>query len=61
LKNISEQFPAPFNGFVFKIIAKAPVAQHFEHGVMVGVHPHFFQVVVLAAYAQAFLRVCTRG
>ena len=52
---ICEQFPTPGNGFGFKIIAKAPVAQHLKHGMMIGINAHFFQVVVFATYPQAFL------
>ena len=43
-----KQFPGPCYGFLFKIIAKRPVTQHLEHGVMIGVVPHLFQVVMLS-------------
>ena len=55
--NFSQQFPAPCNRFFFKIIAKTPVAQHFKHGVMIGIHTYFFQVVMFSAYPQTFLRI----
>ena len=52
-----EVFPRPRNGFSFKIVAKRPVAQHFEHGVVVSVVSYFFQIVVFTAYTQTFLRI----
>ena len=55
--NRSEQFPSPANGFFFEIIAKRPIAQHFEHGVVVSVYTHFFEVVVFTRNAQALLGV----
>ena len=55
--NRSEQFPSPANGFFFEVIAKRPIAQHFEHGVVVGIYAYFFEVVVLTRNAQAFLGV----
>ena len=54
---IYQVFPGIVNGFFFKVVAKAPVAQHFEHGVVIGVVSHLFQVVVFTAHAQALLRV----
>ena len=42
---------------LLEVVAKRPVAQHLEHGVVVGIVTHFLQVVVLSAYAKAFLRV----
>ena len=33
------------------------VDQHFEHGVVVRIVSHFFQVIMLSAYTQTFLRV----
>ena len=32
--NLSEQFPAPLQAFFLKVIAKAPVAQHLEEGMV---------------------------
>src|SRR5450432_1799998 len=57
LEDFCQQFPAPGNGFLFKIIAKTPIAEHFKHRMMVGIHTHFFQVVMLPAYPQTFLRI----
>ena len=45
------------DGVFFEVVAERPVAQHFEHRVVVGVVSHLFEVVVLTAHAQAFLRV----
>ena len=49
--HFGQQFPAPGDGFFFKIIAKTPVAQHFEHGMMIGINSNFFQVVMFARNA----------
>ena len=56
-KYFGQVFPGPGYGFFFEIIAERPVAQHFEHGMMIGVVPHFFQVVVFTAHPQTFLRI----
>ena len=58
VENINKIFPCPVNGFLLKIVAKRPVAKHLEHGVVVGVVPNLFQVVVLAAGAETFLGIC---
>ena len=55
--NIGQKFPCPFDGFFFKIIAKRPVTQHFEHGVVVGIVTNFFKVIVFSGNAKAFLRI----
>ena len=55
--DLCQQFPGPLNGFLLEIITKAPVAKHFEKGVMVGIHPHIFEVIVLASRSNAFLGV----
>ena len=52
-----DQFPGPFDGFLFEIITKGPVAQHLEKRVVIGIHPHIFEVVVFAAGANTLLRV----
>jgi len=54
---IYEKTVGQLNGFFFEVIAEAPVAEHFEHGVVVGVAPHLFEVVVLAADAQTLLGI----
>ena len=55
--DLSQQFPRPFDGLGFEVVAERPVAQHLEEGVVVGVPSNIFQVVVLAASADAFLGV----
>ena len=57
LEHVDKVFPGPVDGFLLEVIAEAPVAEHLEHGVMVGVHAHLFEVIVLAAHAQTLLRV----
>ena len=52
-----QQLPSPRNGLGLEVVAKAPVAQHLEEGVMVGVMPHLLQVVVLTGDPQALLGV----
>ena len=42
---------------LFKVIAKTPVAQHLKHGVVVCIHSHLFQIVVLAAHTKALLGI----
>ena len=54
---VGQQFPGPVNGLPLEVVPKRPIAEHLEHGVVVGVHAHFFKVVVLAADAEAFLGV----
>ena len=55
--DIHDQFPGPLDRFLFEIVAKRPVSEHLEEGVVVGVQPHILQIIVLAACADAFLRV----
>ena len=52
-------FPRIVYGSLLEVVAEAPVAEHLEHGVVVGVVPHLLKVVVLAAHAEAFL--CVRA
>ncbi len=52
-----QEFPGPVYGLVLEVVAEAPVAQHLEHSVVVRIVSHFFEVVVLSAHSQAFLRV----
>ncbi len=40
-EHVYEIFPRPVDGFFLEIVAKAPVAEHLEHGVVIGVHAHF--------------------
>src|SRR4030095_9890676 len=54
---IHHQLPRPFDRFLFEIIAEAPVAEHFEESVVISIEPDVFEVVVLAASTNAFLRI----
>ena len=50
-------FPRPADRFFLEVIAERPVTKHFKHGVVVRIVSYFFQVIMLSANAQAFLRV----
>ena len=54
---LDDQLPRPRDSFLFEVIAKGPVPQHFEKRVVIGVEAHVFEVIVLAAGADALLRV----
>ena len=54
---IHQILPSPGDGFLLEVVAETPVAEHLEHGVMVGIVSHLLKVVVLAADAQTFLRI----
>ncbi|CCZ49491.1 putative uncharacterized protein [Bacteroides sp. CAG:661] len=54
-QHVHQVFPGPGNGFLLEVVAERPVAQHLEHGVVVGVVADLLQVVVLAADAKALL------
>ena len=56
-----EQFPRPVDGFFLKVVPETPVAQHLEHRVVTSVVAHGFQVIVLAAHAEALLTVGRPG
>ena len=56
-EHVNEVFPCHVDGFGLEVVAERPVAEHLEHGVMVGVETHFLEVVVLAADAETLLRV----
>ena len=51
------QLPRPFDRFAFKVIAKAPIAEHLEKSVVIRVEPDVLEVVVFTSRANAFLRV----
>ena len=59
MEDIHQIFPCHIDGPFLEVITKAPVAEHLEHGVVVGIMPDLFQVVVLATHAQALLRIGT--
>eukprot|EP00965_Chrysotila_dentata_P239660 6203228-Pleurochrysis_carterae.AAC.3 len=52
-----QQLPRPLDGLLLEVVAKGPVAQHLEEGVVVDVLADVVQVVVLAARADALLGV----
>ena len=58
LVHFGEKLPGPVYGFYLEVVTKAPVAEHLEHGVMVGIVADLFQVVVFSAHSQALLTVC---
>ena len=55
--DFGQELPGPVDGLGLEIISEAPVAEHLEHRMVVGVVPHFLEVVVLAAHAKALLGV----
>ena len=57
LPHVGQQLPGPGDCLLFVVIAERPVPQHLEEGVVIGVAADFFEVVVLARHAQAFLRI----
>ena len=58
---LDDEFPAPGDSLFFEVVAKGPVPEHLKEGVVVGVEAHVFEVVVLAASADALLRVRRTG
>src|SRR5262249_54542506 len=50
-----EKFPGVCDGVLFEIIAERKIAEHFKKGVMAFGETDVFEVVVLAASADAFL------
>ena len=54
---LGKEFPRPFDGFFFEVIAKRPVAEHFEHGVVVGIDADFLEVIVFTGNTEALLRI----
>ena len=56
-QHIHQILPSHINGSLLEVVSERPVAQHLEHGVVIGVMSYLFQVVVLAADAEALLAV----
>ena len=56
---VYEIFPRHVDSTFLKVVAEAPVAEHFKHGVMVSVVSHLFEVVMLSAHTETLLRVGT--
>ena len=61
IAHLRQQLPRPLDSLFLEIVAERPVAEHLEHGVMIGVMPHFIEVVVLARYAKTLLRIRHTG
>ena len=59
--HLRQQPPRPLDSLFLEIVAERPVAEHLEHGVMIGIMPHFIEVVVLARYAKTLLRIRHTG
>ena len=55
LVHLGQQLPGPFQRFALEIVAKRPVAEHFEKGVVPRGVAHVFQIIVFATGAQAGL------
>ncbi len=53
--DFGEELPGKLDGVFLEVVAKGEVAEHFKKGVVAGGAADVFQVVVLAAHAQAFL------
>ena len=56
-EHIYEVLPCHIDGTLLEVVAKRPVAEHLEHGVVVGIVTYFLKVVVFTAHAEALLRV----
>ena len=50
-----EKFPSPGDGLSLEIVAEAPVSEHLEHRMVIGIVSYFLEVIVLSAHAEAFL------
>ena len=55
LVNFREKFPSPGDGLSLEIVAEAPVSEHLEHRMVIGIVSYFLEVIVLSAHAEAFL------
>ena len=54
---IDQKFPCPLDRFLFEIIAKAPVTEHFEKRVVISIQPDIFEIVMFPAGPNALLCV----
>ena len=54
---LDHQLPRPLDRFLLEVIAEAPVAEHLEKRVVIRVESDVVEIVMLAAGADAFLRV----
>ena len=58
-QHIHQVFPRHVDGALLEVVAEAPVSEHLEHRVVVGVVAHLLQIVVLTRHTQTFLRIGT--
>ena len=54
---LGEQLPRPLDSLLLEVVAIRPVAEHLEHGVVVGVVAYLLQVVVLTRHTQTLLSI----
>ena len=62
--SFGDQFPGEVDGFGFEVIAEGEIAEHLEERVMAARVADVFEIVMLAAGADAFLRgrrACSRA
>ena len=57
MPHVRQQLPGPRDGFLLVIVAKGPIPQHLEEGMMYWRPADVIQIVVLAAHAHALLRI----
>src|SRR5579862_1757761 len=55
--NFRQQLPRPADRLFLEVIAEAPIAEHLEKRVVIDILAHVVEIVVLAAGANALLRV----
>ena len=55
--NFGEKLPSHIDGFGLEVVAEAPVTEHLEHSLVVGIVSHLFQVVMFSAHSQALLAI----
>ena len=60
-EDIHKEFPRPVDCFLLEVVAKRPVAEHLEHGVVICVEAHLLKVVVFSADTQTLLAVGDAG
>ena len=56
-----DEVPGELDGFGFKVVAEGKIAEHFEEGVVAAGVADVFEIVVLPAGANAFLRGGSAG
>ena len=54
---VNDQFPCPVDGFLFKIVTKRPIPEHFEECVVVGIEADIIEIIVFPSGADAFLSI----